>query len=124
MKKIGIELVIKPNNGGSYQYWFTILNALGTLDKPEYEVFVIYNDESWNEIVNGFQFTRLTYIDRPRTFIIKLLEKMLWRFGTDFLQKVFAKTVHDYSLIRKEKLDLLFADSSLGIGNVLVTPVI
>lgn len=124
MTKIGIELIIKPNSGGSYQYWYTILNALSSLDSSKYKVYTIYNDDSWNEVVNHFNFVRLSYRNKSQNLFSKIVERMLWRFGTDFLQKSYTKITHDYKQIKREKLDVLFADSSLGMGNVLGIPTI
>ena len=124
MKKIGIQLAIKPNNGGSYQYWYSILNALDSLDKAKYRVYAIYNDESWDGVINRFDYNKLTFRNKPKTFLATLVERMLWRFGTDFLQKCCTLLTHDFSQIKEEKLDILFADSALGLGSALGIPTI
>lgn len=50
MKRIAVYLTGRPDNGGSYQYWMTVLKALAQIDKNKCQVIVYSPYKDWEGI--------------------------------------------------------------------------
>lgn len=50
MKRIAVYLTGRPDNGGSYQYWMTVLKALAQIDKNKCQVIVYSPYKDWESI--------------------------------------------------------------------------
>lgn len=102
MKNIAVYLVGRADNGGSYQYWQTILKALSQLDKQEYNVKIYSPFSNWDILVDNLQMS--FEVVNPQ---LNLLQKICIYIFPRFLPKILIKrfSVLYNPFVRKLKKD-------------------
>jgi len=89
-KKIGIYLGVQTFAGGMFQYAQSILFALSTLNKEEYEITVLFIDEDWRKILSNSNFNCIKYKNH---FIDRFLSNvsMFFNIPYSFSRFIFSK---------------------------------
>ncbi len=105
-KKIGLILNFGSSGGGIYQYALTILDALYL---SNYQVIVFYNKKYWHENLKNYQ-SKFILRELNRPFFMDFLSKfLLISFLPVKVAQFINKSINpSFSLIKKERCDLLF----------------
>ncbi|MFD2998835.1 glycosyltransferase family 4 protein [Pontibacter toksunensis] len=103
MKKIGLFLDSEPYSGGVFQYNQSIIDALESLPKEEYQVYVIYTKDAWRNYLQQYNFiTRYVFISN--------VDKLISRVGRNYFLNSWRKMspyVHSlYKTINSLQCDL------------------
>jgi len=69
-KKIGLFLGAKSSGGGTFQYCQTVLHAIAKFPKEEFDIFILYTNNEWEQRLINFSFER-------REIRVSLLEKII-----------------------------------------------
>ncbi len=56
MKRVGLFLGVHPHAGGMFQYAQSLLDALQSLPRQDYEVVVAYVGQDWREVLSDYPF--------------------------------------------------------------------
>jgi glycosyltransferase involved in cell wall biosynthesis len=56
MKRVGLFLGVHPHAGGMFQYAQSLLDALQSLPRQDYEVVVAYVGQDWRQVMSGYPF--------------------------------------------------------------------
>ena len=114
MKKIGVFLNSEPYIGGTFQYNQSILEALDSLDKNQYEIFALYKNEIWKSYLTKYHFKEKKLFYSRYLNIGSILLSQIARvinFKKDFLKKIYSKIDVVSYQIESLKLDLLICPS-------------
>lgn len=121
MHRIGLLLIGQPGNGGSYQFWLSVMKALSQLDRNKYEVQIYSKYEGWIELAKEMSLNYVRLCEK-RSVAGKCCERVYRRFPNIFFRFLTIKLDLDYSLIQKKRPDLLFTQIVDGAGDVLQIP--
>lgn len=115
MYNIAINLELEPYVGGSYQYWYSIIQALSNFDKEKYNIYGIYMDDRWKGILLESGIPQIKIRQSKRGIVYKTLERALWRWDRQWIRKLLILMnikISDSILIRRLKLDLILDNGS------------
>lgn len=118
MLKIGVLVNLRPNVGGSYQYWMTLLGALSQFH-DEYDVFLIYENIEWKSIADNLGIKSVRYYRKKKGFCSLIIERLLWKYKSTFFRKGLCYLTYNFDDIKKIGLNVIFADSAMGIPELL-----
>lgn len=120
--KIGVFLVGRADNGGSYQYWRSMLKGLSLLDKGKYDVKVYAQNREWLNVVQKLNLkfeqddSRLNYLQRGCNYVLPRILP-LW-----ILKRISVFWNPFYRKIKKEHFELWISQSVSGVGEQLGIP--
>lgn len=126
MFRIGILLNGQPNNGGSYQFWLSILKALADLNGKEYNVIVFTPNVTLGRISKNYGLSFIKLYEH-KNWLNRRIENNFWCFyQKPIIGKILSFLYGEFDcnirLIKKEDLQLWIADRVEGIGDSLGTP--
>ncbi len=122
MKKIGLRLSGRPDNGGSYQFWLSIIKALSALDREKYAITVFANDDSWFAISGKFGLKEYVLLEERRHFINDCAGYAYRKWENGIARFFYQYTDDCIRMIRKRHIDLCIAELVDGVGDVLGIP--
>lgn len=119
MKKIGVYLIGRPNNGGSYQYWMAVLKALSQVDRSKYQVTVYSPYDDWKSIADklGVNFQP---IYQNLSMIQKIFIYSLARFMPRCMVRTFSALWDPFIRELKQDKPDLWIGQTTAIGEELL----
>lgn len=119
MKEIAVYMIGRTTNGGSYQYWLSVLKALTQLDQNAYKVTVYSPYDDWRGVVD-----RLSLDFELVNPHINRLQKVCINIFPRFLPRAIIKKVSIFynpfvRKLRKNKPDLWIAQTT-AVGEELL----
>ena len=126
MYYIGIEIEGKTNNGGSYQFWLSMLKALSQLNSQKYHISVYSSDIKWVQIAKSMSLN-VIHLNQTRSWFNKRIYNNYWTFRylpligrlLSVLYKYFDCNVR---IIRKNTPDFWISQVVDGVSDVLKIP--
>ncbi len=121
MKKIILYLNGRPDNGGSYQYWMAVLEALSCLNREKYYVKVYTEYQTWCDTAERFHIDSVL-LKNKRMFVDVYMEKAYRRFPNKLLRRFCIFFNDMYKKLAREKADLFIAQWVDGGGDIVNIP--
>ncbi len=118
MYNIAINLELEPHVGGSYQYWYSIIQALSAFDREKYNIYGIYKDDRWKDILDESGIVSVKIRQSRRGIVYKTVERMIWRWDRQWIRKLLMLldiTISDSIKIKRLNLDLIL-DNGTGFA--------
>ena len=117
MYRIGIYLALEPHVGGSYQYWYSVIQALTSFDRSQFDIYGIYEDDKWRDILdhNGVKGVKLLF-NENKSVVYHWIEKIYWKLNSELLFDMlsgFSYSRKSIRTLRKLKLDIILSDSTV-----------
>lgn len=115
-KKIAMILVTQPKRGGGHQYALMVAKCLKELPASKYELVSICNNSFWTKWSkeNGITYFHFNEIE-PET------KNILYNLKFPFFSRIYNLYVTELGrIVRKEKIDVLFATAQMYVPNLNV----
>ncbi len=128
MNKVGICVEGKSCNGGSYQFWLSVIKALSELDRTRFHVQVFSSDAKWIQLAEDYA---LNYVklNEKKSWLNRRIENTYWGYkyvpiigkALSFLYKHFDCNMQ---IMKKNILDLCICQQVDEIGDLLNIPML
>ena len=122
MIKIAIYMTGKPNNGGSYQFWLSIIKALSELPREQYEVHLYSNNDNWMQVADGYSIVgkKISIYDN---FWSKMANYMYEKVPCKLSLYFFKQFVPGVKEVSENMPDLWIAQVTDAVSNLYNIPV-
>lgn len=122
MRKIGLCLSGKPNHGGSYQFWLSMIKGFSLFDKNKYKIIVYAEEDEWFEVTSRYGFSEHVHLESRRHFLNDCMGYLYRKTENNVARFFYQYTDSSIYRIKQDKLDLWIAQVLDGVGDVLGIP--
>ncbi|MDE5818727.1 MAG: glycosyltransferase family 4 protein [Lachnospiraceae bacterium] len=126
MKEIGVWVDGKNHNGGSYQFWLSIVKAVSELNRAEYHVIVLSSDDQWIAIADQYELDSVK-LNGVKGRLNQRIENSYWGYRhvpviKSVLSFLYQHTDCNIRIAKKIPLDLCIAGQVDLAGDLVHIP--
>lgn len=128
MNEIGVWLEGKNHNGGSYQFWLSVVKAVSELDRSRYHVRIISSDEKWIALAKQYELDWLK-LKESKGWWNRRIENTYWGYRhvpvlKNVLTFFYRHVDCNIKILKSISLDLCIAQQIDGVGDLFHIPML